>query len=81
MVGDERIRQLLLLGEQLVLAGWIERCADDDRADGVECWASITEALGLERSTRCCCPGIPPQDHPGSDQIGEPAQFAMLIGQ
>ena len=80
-VGQQRERQLLIVGEGEVGARRIVGRADDGRAESFERWASITEALGLDRSTGRRRLRVPPQHDPATGEIGEAHGAPVLIGQ
>ena len=52
-VGEQRVRELVLLLELLVISGRVERNAENAAIGSCELWGSITESLALTRSTRC----------------------------
>ena len=80
-IGEQRERQLLIIGEGEVGARRIVRRADDGRTEIFERWASITEALGLDRSTGRRRLRVPPQHDPTTGEIGETHGAPVLIGQ
>jgi hypothetical protein len=80
-VGQQAIREPLCLGELLVLRGGVERRPDDQRAASFELWASITEALSLDRSTSGRCLRIPPQHDPVAAEGRQRDELLVLVEQ
>ncbi len=63
-IGQQPVREALVVGERLVLVRWIERDPDDDGVGLVELWGSITEPLTFDRSAGCGRRRVPPEHDP-----------------
>ena len=74
-------RELLRFGEREVLSRCVERNAEDDGMELLESVGTVTQALTLDRSTRCRCFRIPPQQHPLPPKIAEVDVPAMFVRQ
>jgi hypothetical protein len=80
-IGQQAVREALRLGELLVLRGGVERRPEDQRAASFELWASITEALSLDRSTSGGSLGIPPQHDPVAPEGRQRDELLVLVAQ
>ncbi len=79
-VAEEWILEPLGLGELEVLGGRVERSADDRAVGRFESCGAVTQRLALDRSTRCRCLWIPPQQHPPTAKVGKAHVVTVLVG-
>ena len=79
-VGKELERQPPRLCKELVLCGRVERYPEDLRPRLGEPLGSVTEPFTFLRSAAGGGPGVPPEHHPASGEIGERHRFAVLVG-
>lgn len=79
-IGKERERKLVLIRESLVGCWVVERRSENHGPQLGEQWASITEALAFNRSTRCVSPREPPEHKPRLTMVVKRHQIAVLIG-
>ncbi len=80
-VGEQAVREALVVGERLVLVRRVERDAEDRGTGLLELWGSITEPLSFDRSAACAGFGVPPQHGPLPALVVEVDRVAVLVRQ
>ena len=79
-VAEEWILEALCLGELEVLSRRVERSSDDRAVGRFESCGAVTQRLALDRSTRCRCLWVPPQQHPPTAKVGKAHVVTVLVG-
>ena len=79
-VAQEWILEALCLGELEVLSRRVERSSDDRAVGRFESCGAVTQRLALDRSTRCGCLWVPPQQHPPTAKVGKAHVVTVLVG-
>jgi hypothetical protein len=79
-IAQEGILEPLRLGELEVLGGRVERSSDDRAVGRFEPCGAVTQRLALDRSTRCRCLWVPPQQHPPTAEVGKAHVVTVLVG-
>jgi hypothetical protein len=80
-VGQQRVTETLGVLERLVVLRSVKRCAENDTTSSFKCLGTVTQALTLQRSTRCRSLWVPPQKNPLASLIGQAHSGSILIGQ
>ena len=78
-VAEQAEREVLRFGEGEVLAGRVERRPEDDGVELCKALGTVTQALSLDRSTRCRGFGKPPQQDPLTAKVAQPYDVAVVI--
>ena len=80
-IAQQMERELLRFGEREVLGRRVERRAEDDGIELSESLGAVTQALALDRSTRCRRFRVPPQQHPLTTKTFQVDTRAVLVRQ
>jgi hypothetical protein len=79
-IAQQRIAEVLSVGECKVFGRGVERRAEYSAVCGSEIVGAVTQRLTFESSTRCRSLRIPPQQHPPSSKVGQTHIGAVLVG-
>ena len=80
-IAQQTERKVLRFGEREIVGRRVERSAEDDGIELFKSLGTVTQALTLDRSTRCRRFRVPPQQHPLPAKTLEVNVVAVLVGQ
>jgi len=80
-IAQQPERELLCSSKREVFSWSVERRPEDGCAEFGESFGAVTQRLAFDGSTRCCCFGIPPQQHPSASQTRQLDGLIVLVGE